>query len=274
MSKLKQLNKTVAFIGAGNMAEALFAGFIASTLVPARRIIATDIRRERVQELKKQYGIIAGADNATAVQQADILFLAVKPQQIEAVLREIGPTVSARQVIVSIAAGVTTKFIQSFLKVRVPVIRLMPNTPALVRCGAIAMARGRHATPAHALMVRRLLETVGIVVDVQEKNINAVTALSGSGPAYVFYLCEAMQKAGVALGLSRAVAGLLARQTVFGSGVMLKTSSDDAAELRRKVTSPGGTTHAAISHFEDKQWCRTVTEALKCAQKRAQELSR
>lgn len=274
MKKQKHLNKTIAFIGAGNMAEALFSGFIASKLVPARRIIATDVRQDHLKELRKIYGIMAAADNLDAVRRADIIFLAVKPQQIDSVLQQIGPAVTARQLVVSIAAGVTANYIQSFLKGRVPVIRSMPNTPALVRSGAIAIARGKYAGPAHARTVRQLFSTVGIVVAVPEKDINAVTALSGSGPAYVFYLCEAMEKAGVELGLSADVSGQLARQTLFGSGLMLKTSTDEASGLRRKVTSPGGTTEAAVTYFNDKQFFRIVAEALKRARNRAGELSR
>ncbi|MGA2090839.1 MAG: pyrroline-5-carboxylate reductase [Endomicrobiales bacterium] len=274
MTTQKRLTSTISFIGAGNMAEALFSGFIASRLVSARHISATDLRTDHLQKLVKQYGIVACHDNETAVAQADIIFLAVKPQHIESVLTQIGPLVKTRQLVVSIAAGVTTKYIESFFSGHVPVIRSMPNTPALMQSGATALTQGTYATRTHAQVVRRLFETVGIVVDVAEKQINAVTALSGSGPAYVFYLCEAMENAGVELGLSRTVAGSLARQTVFGSGVMLTRSPEDAKELRRKVTSPGGTTQAAINFFDDKKFVKIVAGALVEAHKRAGELSR
>lgn len=274
MARQKQSGKTIAFLGAGNMAEALMSGFIASKLVPARRIIAADVRLEHLSGLRRHYGIATASDNAAAVARADIIFLAVKPQQIQAVLAQVGPSITRRQLVISIAAGVTTRFVESFLPARVPVVRAMPNTPAIVRSGATAIARGKAAGPVHERIAQKLFSTVGQVAIVREKDINAVTALSGSGPAYVFYLSEALEQAGVSLGLSRQVAGQLARQTLFGAGLMLTTSADEAAELRRKVTSPGGTTEAAIARLEKHRVRQAVTDALTCACKRAAELSR
>lgn len=156
MIQQKQLSKTIAFLGAGNMAEALLSGFIASKLVSAKRIIASDVRVDHLSGLRRRYGIATASDNAAAVSRADIIFLAVKPQQIQAVLAQVGPSITRRQMVISIAAGVTTRFIESFLPARVPVVRAMPNTPAIVRSGATAIARGKAAGPAHERIANRL----------------------------------------------------------------------------------------------------------------------
>jgi pyrroline-5-carboxylate reductase len=271
--KIKPLKYTIAFLGACNMAEALISGIVGSGLVSPAQVLASDVRPERREYMKKKFRIRVYTDNTEAVRKSDIVFFAVKPQQMPVVLKEIGPCVTASKFMISIAAGITTRSIERSFKAKVPVIRAMPNTPALLSAGAIAVARGKYATPAHQKCAEQLFSTVGITVALPEKHINAVTALSGSGPAYVFYLTEAMIQAGKKLGLPKDVAVLLARQTVFGAGSMLARLPLAPEELRRNVTSPGGTTAAAIGVMESKEFLSIVEEAVRRACERARELS-
>jgi pyrroline-5-carboxylate reductase len=179
-----------------------------------------------------------------------------------------------RRCFVSIAAGIPIARLEKALGRGVPVLRVMPNTPALLRAGASAVSRGRSATAAHERAVKTILDAVGVSVSVPERLMDAVTALSGSGPAYAFYLTEAMTEAGQALGLTADLARTLARQTVYGAGLMLRARPDDAAELRRQVTSPGGTTAAAVAVFDREKLKKRIAAALKAAAKRSAELSR
>ena len=270
----RPIKKNIVFLGAGNMAEALIKGMVGSGLVLPSCITATDTRPERLAYLRRKLRIKTLRDNRTAVGNADIIFLAVKPQQMESVLSETGASLRPSQIVISIAAGITSGYIERFLPKGTPVIRSMPNTPALLGAGAIALAAGKCATRAHIALSKILFSVSGAVVELPEAQINAVTALSGSGPAYVFYLAEAMTKAGVALGLPDDIAALLARQTVFGAGKMLGELSTPTAELRRNVTSPGGTTAAAIEVLEKNKFADTLCRAIGRAEKRARELAR
>jgi pyrroline-5-carboxylate reductase len=193
---------------------------------------------------------------------------------MDAVLASLAPTANPSATIVSIAAGITCASIEKHLAPR-PVVRTMPNTPLMVGLGAVAIASGTNARAEHLAQARRLFESVGVVVEVREDQLDAVTALSGSGPAYVFYLVEQMIRAGVEMGLSPEIAHRLATQTALGAGNMLATAgADSPAELRRKVTSPGGTTHAAIEHMAAQRLDVIIVEALKAAERRGQELGR
>ena len=232
------LNKTITFIGAGNMAEALIRGLHANKVMLAARMIATDVRPERLEELKRAFGIRVTADNATATSEADIIVLAIKPQQMGAVLSVLNPPSTA--MIISIAAGITASRIERELGGKPRVIRVMPNTPALVGAGAAALAKGKYATDDDLQTADAILKAVGITVRVNEKLLDAVTALSGSGPAYVFYVTEAMIQAGIAQGLSPEDARKLAVQAVFGAGILLKQTGEEPAELRRKVQAHVG----------------------------------
>jgi pyrroline-5-carboxylate reductase len=265
------LNKTIAFIGAGNMAEALIRGLHANKVIPASRIIATDVRPERLEELKRAFGIHVMADNATAVREADIIVLAVKPQQMSAALSALTPPSVA--LIISIAAGITASRIERELGGRPRVIRVMPNTPALVGAGTAALAKGKHATDDDLQTADEILKAVGITVHVDEKLLDAVTALSGSGPAYVFYVTEAMIQAGIAQGLSAEDARKLAVHTVFGAGILLAQTGEEPAELRLKVTSPGGTTEAALKVMQERKLADIFNEAIAAAARRGRELS-
>jgi pyrroline-5-carboxylate reductase len=286
------MNKTIAFIGAGNMAEALIRGLLETK---AGHIIATDVRAERLEQLRCAYNIEISTDNAAAAAKADIIVLAVKPQQMTNALGGLKSVVGrvpsrggiietraasgdaaykkSSQLIVSIAAGVTTARIERELGGEPRVVRSMPNTPALVGAGATAVCKGRFATEADLDTAETILKAVGIVVRTDEQHLDAVTALSGSGPAYIFYMAEAMIAAGIEAGLPADVAKRLAVQTVFGAGKLLAESGESPEQLRKKVTSPGGTTEAALKVKMERGFAKIVADAMHAAARRSRELS-
>jgi pyrroline-5-carboxylate reductase len=266
-------NKIIAFIGAGNMGEALIRGLLAGRTAVPSQIIATDVRAERRDFLAKTFGVRAIDDNLSAVKAADIVVLAVKPQHVSEVLAGFKPAMSNRKLVISIAAGVTTARIERELGEGTRVMRVMPNTPALVGAGAAGVAKGAHATDDDLVTAESILGAVGICVRVEEKFIDAVTALSGSGPAYVFYVVEAMIKAGVAAGLEESLAKKLAIQTAYGAAKLLVESGEEPGSLRRKVTSPGGTTEAALKVMTQRELVEIFAEAMSAAEKRSRELS-
>ncbi len=266
--------KKLVLVGGGNMGEALVAGLLRSLRWTPSQITVTDVRPETLNRLKKTYRILTTSNNTLAVQGADIVLLAVKPQQIRSLLTEIGSLMRPRQLVLSIAAGVTTAQIESSLPSGVPVVRVMPNTPALVGCGAAALCLGRFAQAKHGKVAQAILETVGIVETISEKDMDAVTAVSGSGPAYVFYVAEAMKEAGVRLGLAPQVCDRLVRHTIQGAGKLLAQSADDAQTLRTRVTSPGGTTEAALQVMDAEQLKAIFAKALRGACHRSLELSK
>ena len=256
------------------MGEALIAGLLRSGHWKPSQIIVCDVRHDQLVQLQLRYKVKASIDTRWAVREANIVLLAVKPQHVGHVLKETGPVLRASQLVLSIAAGIPTAYIEKFLAKGVPVIRIMPNTPALISAGAAAIARGRYAKPAHERLCESIFATVGSVVSVAEKDMDAVTALSGSGPAYLFYLAEAMQDAGRKMGLSAHVADGLVRQTLKGAGLLLSQSHEEPRTLRQRVTSPGGTTEAAVKVLEQSKVRQHVAKAIQRAQKRAQELAR
>jgi pyrroline-5-carboxylate reductase len=264
----------LGILGAGNMAEAIARGVIGSKLLRADQILAADPSAQRRALFSEQLGIRAVEDNRDVARQARMLLLSVKPQQMKDVLGMIGPILRPEALIISIAAGVSSQFIETHLGQgkNWRVIRTMPNTPMLVGQGMVAVARGRNATEADAAEARKLFEAAAEVMDLSEDKLDAVTAVSGSGPAYFFYLVEQMIRAGTAIGLTPAESRKLAIKTCVGAAKMLETSADSPEELRRKVTSPGGTTQAAISHLEQNQVGGQIVEAVKAAARRSREL--
>jgi pyrroline-5-carboxylate reductase len=266
-------NKTIAFLGAGNMGEALIRGLLAARTVTPSQIIATDIRPERLDGLARTFGIRTAGDNVKVVADADIVLLAVKPQQMSAVLAPLKSVTSDLKLFISIAAGVTAARIEGELGGKAHVVRVMPNTPALVGAGAAALAKGVHATDGDLSTAELILGAVGITVRVEERYIDAVTALSGSGPAYIFFVTEAMIKAGITAGLDEALAKKLAIQTVYGASKLLVESGEEPESLRRKVTSPGGTTEAALKVMSERKLAEIFIEAIQAAERRSQELS-
>jgi pyrroline-5-carboxylate reductase len=268
------LGKTIGFVGAGNMAEALIRGLVQGGIVPADSIIASGPRRERLDELRATYGIHTTADNAAVPGRAQIIVLSVKPQILEKVAREIGPAMQPDRLVISVAAGVDSAAIESHLFDGARVVRAMPNTPALVRAGATAISRGRHATATDLAEAKLIFDAVGMTVMLDEIHLDAVTGLSGSGPAYIFLILEALADAGVKVGLSRRNAQQLAAQTVMGSAKMLLETDEHPGRLKDMVTSPGGTAIAGLHTLEEGGLRTTLMNAVETATKRARELGR
>lgn len=264
--------KRIAVIGAGNMAEALIRGLAASGKVDGGEIVVSSRRPERAQQLAARYGAKAAPDNIACVQGAGIVLLAVKPQVMKAVLTGVAPGLPNQALVISIAAGVTTSTIESQLAQRTRVVRAMPNTAAMVGESATALCAGPHATEADLAMARSIFEMVGRVVIVDEVHLDAVTGLSGSGPAYIFLIIEALADAGVKVGLSREVALQLAAQTLLGSAHMLLETGEHPGRLKDQVTSPGGTAIAGLHTLEAGGLRTTLINAVETATRRAREL--
>jgi len=263
----------LAVIGAGNMAEAIVRGVLAARLYEAQRIIAADIAAPR-RELFRQLGARVTADSAEAARQAPIVLLSVKPQQMQQVLAALRPAIAAETLLISIAAGKSTAFIERALDLARPcrIVRAMPNTPMLVGEGMVALCAGRFAHAEDLQTARRIFESAATVIEVPEEMMDAVTAISGSGPAYFFFLVEQMIRAAQEMGLSAADAHILATRTAAGAAKMLVAGGDSPAELRRKVTSPGGTTQAAIEAMESAGVPAAIVAALHRACQRSREL--
>ncbi len=259
----------VGFIGFGRMGRALAEGAISSGALNAKNVVTFD------PNAKSSFSV---RDEAAVVSSCGTVFLCVKPQVMTAVLKEISERVplARRQKVcfVSIAAGLPLKRLESGLGKKVPVLRVMPNTPALLKAGMSAISRGRSATVAQEKNVLRLLQSVGDAIAVPEKWMDAVTAVSGSGPAYVFYVAEAMTEAARALNIPAGLARRLVHQTIFGAGRMLAERPEDAAELRRQVTSPKGTTAAAIEELDRRRVKTIFQKAIQKAARRAAELAK
>ncbi len=264
----------LAFIGAGNMAEAIARGLLKSGM-PAAKMIAADVADVRRDLFTNQLGIKAVSDNLEAARNASAIMLAVKPQMMAAALEGIGSVITESTLVISIAAGISSAYIEKNLgNKKWRVVRTMPNTPMLVGLGAVALSRGSNASPADIESASKFFAPAAKVVEVTEDKIDAVTAVSGSGPAYVFYLIEHMIDAGKELGLTQEQSELLAKQTIYGSAVMATQSADSPQELRRKVTSPNGTTQAAIEFMEKASVGRNIRQAIDAACKRSIELGK
>jgi len=261
----------VAVLGAGVMGETLVSGLLRAGRRP-EELLLTERRPERAAELRERYGVEI-VSNAVAAGKADTLVLVVKPQDMTEVLQELAPHLSSQTLVVSLAAGITTAFIESLLPDDVPVVRVMPNTPALVDEGMSAISRGSHCDEAHLNEAEALLSAVGRVLRVPEKQQDAVTAISGSGPAYIFFVVESMIEAGVHLGLPRSTASELVLQTVVGSAKLLRETGEHPTVLRERVTSPGGTTAAAVRELEDHKVRAAFLTAMEAARDRSRALA-
>ncbi|SHE49391.1 pyrroline-5-carboxylate reductase [Streptoalloteichus hindustanus] len=263
---------TIAVLGAGKIGEALLSGLLQAGRAPDR-LLFTERHPERSAELSRRYGI-RGTDVATAAAEADVLVVAVKPQDIEPLLTELAPAVGPGTLVVSLCAGLPTALFERRLPEGVPVVRVMPNTPMVVGEAMSAISGGRHAGPEHLTLVAELLGSVGKVVRVPESQQDAVTALSGSGPAYFFYLVEAMIDAGILLGIPRAVATDLIIQSAVGAATMLRDSGEHPVTLREAVTSPAGTTIMAVRELERHGVRAALLAAIEAARDRSEELGR
>ncbi|HEV2295091.1 MAG TPA: pyrroline-5-carboxylate reductase [Tepidisphaeraceae bacterium] len=264
----------LGIIGAGNMAEAIARAVVARDLFRVEQIIAADVSPQRRELFERELKVRAVEQNDEVVRESRIVLLSVKPQQMATVLAALAPALSVQTLIVSIAAGISTSFIERHLGAGKTwrVVRVMPNTPMLVGEGMSGIARGANASDDDVAKVRRIFESAGDVIEVAEDRMNAVTALSGSGPAYFFLLVEQMIAAGVEMGLSPQDARQLAAKTALGAARMLVASPEAPGELRRRVTSPAGTTHAAIAHLQAQNVPQAIIEAIKAADRRGREL--
>ena len=263
----------LGFIGVGNMGEALLRGIIGSGLMSPADILASDLDSKKLEDLNGELGIAVAGSNCDLVKQADIILFAVKPNVMKTVLSEISSCLNPPKWCISIAASVSTDIIESALGTDIPVVRVMPNTPAMVYEGMAALCPGKHASDQHTQKTQQIFQAVGKVIVIQEKLMDAVTALSGSGPAFVFLTMEAMTDAGVQLGMSHVDAATLAAQTVLGAGKMAVETGEHPAILKNNVTSPGGTSAAGLYQLENSGVRVAIMDAIVAAAARSKQLS-
>ncbi len=265
--------RTIAILGTGKIGEALLAGLLTSGWRDAADVIVTSRREERMDELAQRYGVRATLSNAEAVTGARLVVVAVKPQDIDALFGEIGHLLEPAQTVLSVAAAIRTAAIERRLSEAVPVVRAMPNAPATVHEGIAGICAGTHAGEEQLALAEEALAHLGQVVRVPERYMDAVTAVSGSGPAYFALLAEAMIEAGILLGLSREVSTQLVVQTMFGTAKLLRDEHIHPVELRESVTSPGGTTIQAIRELEQAGVRAAFLNAIQAAMERSRELA-
>jgi len=263
----------IAFLGAGAMGEALLRGLLAAKTYAPQDITIFDANATRAREIGEQFGVQTAPDIVAAARAKGVLVLAVKPQIVHVALEPLRDVLTTEHTLISIAAGITTSQIEAHFNHPVPVVRVMPNTPALVGAGAAAICLGAHADESHRASAHTIFDAVGLAVDVEEKLMDAVTGLSGSGPAYVYVFIEALSDAGVKMGLSREVATQLAAQTVLGSAQMVLETKLHPGELKDRVTSPGGTTIAALHALEKRAFRAAVVDAVEASTLKSREMS-
>jgi pyrroline-5-carboxylate reductase len=268
--------KKLGFIGGGNMAEALIKGLVSASFMEAKNIVASEPSQTKRDALHAAYKIKVTGDNRELTKKCDIIILAVKPQILKAVLADIRSLVTHDKLVISVAAGVPISIMNEELRGdtnnKFSIVRTMPNTPALVQEGVTAIASGEHVTKVDVKIAHRIFEAVGRTVDVEEGHLDAVTGLSGSGPAYIFMLIESLSDAGVKMGLSREVANILTIQTVLGSAKLARESGKHPGELKDMVTSPAGTTIAGLHALEEGGLRTTMMNAVEDATLRSREL--
>lgn len=264
----------LGIIGTGNMGFALMKTILNNGIVPSDNLIIFDMDTDLTNELKKQFGIKVAKNNEELSRKAENILIAVKPQVIDNVLNEIGPAITDKQTIISIAAGVTINHISKFLDEKVGIIRVMTNTPLLVGAGASAIANNNKIQNDGLEFAKKIFESGGIIVELEETHIDAVTGLSGSGPAYFFVIVEALADGGVKMGLSRKIALKLAAQTALGAGKLLLETQKHPGELKDMVSSPGGTTIAALHELEKEKLRSTLMRAVEVATEKSRSLNK
>lgn len=268
------MNRRIGFIGAGLMAEALIGGLLQSGVVVPGDVMASDIGRERLREVHGRYGIQVTEHNPDVINHGDVVILAVKPQHASDVLEEIGPLLTPNHLVVSIMAGVSIDRIASYCASGVRIVRCMPNVACLVKQSATALALGRHATSDDEESVRRIFDTVGRVVTVEERLMDTVTGLSGSGPAYAMMVIESLADGGVAEGLPRQTALMLAAQTLLGAATMVLSTGEHPAVIRERVTSAAGTTVEGLAVLEERATRSAFADAVRAATRRSRQLGK
>jgi len=266
-------DKKIAVIGGGKMGGIIVGGLLTQKMIAPEHIIVADKVKERLDELNKTYHVITTEDGVYATKEGDIIIIAVKPQDLTDLLKEISPFINEKKLLISIAAGITTHFLEKHLPTKTPVIRAMPNTCAAVGAAATALTRGTYASVGDLEIANSIFSSFGITVTVKEDLMDAVTGLSGSGPAYVFVMIEALTDAGVLMGLSREVALTLVAQTFLGAAKLCLTGDYHPATLKDMVTSPGGTTIAGLKALEEGKIRATLMAAVQAATFRSRELA-
>lgn len=266
--------KKIGFIGGGKMGGALLGGIVSRNLIPVKDIVVSDVDAKRRKELEALYNVRTTGDNLQAAKDSGIIILAIKPQNMAEILAEISPAVDKNKLVISIAAGIPIKLLEDHLKKAVHIIRSMPNTPALVGEGITALAKSDKASDEDLAIAGLIFDAVGSSVVVKEELIDAVTGLSGSGPAYFFIMIEALADGGVRMGLSRDIALKLAARTMLGSAKLYLAGNKHPGELKDMVTSPGGTTIAGIKALEEGRLRGTLIAAVEAATLRSKELGR
>jgi pyrroline-5-carboxylate reductase len=267
------IHKRVGFIGAGQMATALGAGFVRAELVNPSNLVASDPSQEACERFAKATGGKSAKCNLQSARDAEVLFLAVKPQQMAQVTAELKGRIGPEALVISIAAGIRLATLEQSLGENLRMVRVMPNTPCLIGQGASAFCLGHNATKADGELVQQLLSAVGLAVAVDEKMLDAVTGLSGSGPAFVYVIIEALSDGGVRMGLPRAVASALAAQTVLGAAQMVRTTGEHPGVLKDRVASPGGTTIAGLQALEQAGLRGVLMAAVEAATRRSMEMA-
>ncbi|WP_163582212.1 pyrroline-5-carboxylate reductase [Gracilibacillus saliphilus] len=265
--------KRIAFLGAGSMAEAIIAGMIAKQIVPADRIIATNhSNKERLTEVENKYGIRTSQSKKDVVSQSDIIILAMKPKDIQPAITEIKQYLSESKIVVSLLAGISTRYMEQLIGLRNAVVRVMPNTSAMIGQSATTITAGRYATISTVGLIKQLMTSIGTTTLIEEEQMDAYTALAGSAPAFYYYMVEAMEQFVEEQGLHKETAKPLMAQTIKGVAEMLATTSEAPATLRKKITSPGGTTEAGLKTLAQHEFQQAVIACLEQTTKRSKEL--
>ncbi|UJF36138.1 pyrroline-5-carboxylate reductase [Paenibacillus hexagrammi] len=276
MSTSSLLQNRIAFVGAGSMAEAIFRGLVEQEVANPQHIYVTNRSDQaKLEAIRETYGVQVSSDPVTResfIREADIVVLCMKPKDVETAFRDLQPLLNERQMLVSVIAGLAIPKIEALLQTSMPIVRTMPNTSSTIGLGATGISFSSSVTEAGKQLAIEMFEAVGIVSVVEESKLDVVTGVSGSGPAYVYYFMEAMTKAAVEGGLSEEDARRLTLQTVMGAAHMVQHTGEDPAELRRKVTSPNGTTQAAIETLDRHQFCEGIVRAVFRSAERAKEI--
>lgn len=265
--------KKIAIIGGGKMGSIIAQGLISQKIVSGNYLTVTDVDAGRLEFIRSSMGLQVSSDNKQTAKNADIIILAVKPQNMAATVKEIASAVNKTKTVISIAAGLTTAFFEEHFAKGIRVVRVMPNTPLMASAGATAVTKGANATDEDIKLARIIFDALGITVEVEEKLMDAVTGLSGSGPAYCFVMIEALSDAGVQMGLPRDLALKLAAQTMLGSAKLCLEGKLHPAQLKDMVTSPAGTTAAGLQALEEGKIRATLISAVEAATKRSKELA-
>ncbi len=265
----------IAFIGAGSMAEAILTGLIHKQVIQCEQVFVTNRNNEeRLHELKERYGVTVSYDKKRVMEDADVVILSMKPYDVDDGIATIKPYIQSDQLVLSVLAGTSIERISSSIGADIPIIRAMPNTSAAIGLSATALAKGTAVTKKHEQMSEKLFETIGITSFIEEEEMHIITSISGSGPAYFYYLVEIMEKAAIDSGLDPELASAFIAQTIVGAGHMLQQDGAEAAVLRKNITSPQGTTEAGLRALDEYQFTEAVTACVERARDRSIELGK